>query len=64
MEVDVSTYSTLEDEGWVKIVCRLCGQEWLYPPDLARCFDEEHLLECSYCKGARRRGIRGMYGVR
>lgn len=41
---------TLEDRGYVKVVCRLCGEEWLYPPNLAKGFDSNNGLECAYCK--------------
>lgn len=40
-------------EGYVKVVCRLCGQEWLYPEEMAKQFDSEHGLECAYCRSRR-----------
>lgn len=36
---------------WIKVVCCLCGQEWLYPKQYEREFDAERPLEnCAYCK--------------
>lgn len=36
---------------YIKVVCRLCGSEWLYPKQYEKQFDAEHPLEnCSYCK--------------
>lgn len=46
----MSDYVSLKDRGYVTVVCRICGQEWLYPPEMAKQFDSEHGLECSYCK--------------
>lgn len=36
---------------YIKVVCRLCGSEWLYPKQYEKLFDAEHPLEnCAYCK--------------
>ena len=36
---------------YIKVVCRLCGTEWLYPKQYEKCFDDAHPLEnCAYCK--------------
>ena len=36
---------------YIKVVCRLCGSEWLYPKQYGKEFDAEHPLEnCAYCK--------------
>lgn len=50
-----SVASRLEDEGYVKVRCRLCGEPWLYPPEMAKQFDSNHGLECSYCRRNARR---------
>ena len=44
--------SNLVDEAkYIKVVCRLCGSEWLYPKHYEKEFDVEHPLEnCSYCQ--------------
>jgi hypothetical protein len=51
----MSKIETLEDRGYMKVVCRLCGEEWLYPPNLVEEFDSDHSLECAYCKARKRR---------
>ena len=36
---------------YIKVVCRLCGSEWLYPKQYEQVFDAEHPLDnCAYCK--------------
>lgn len=40
-----------DKEKYIKVVCRLCGAEWLYPKQYEKEFDADHPLEnCSYCK--------------
>lgn len=39
----------IEENGYVKITCRICGEEWLFPPKMAQQFDSEHGFECPYC---------------
>lgn len=40
----------LEEFGYVKVHCRLCGDEYLMPPKMAEQFDSEHAYECIYCR--------------
>lgn len=44
--------SKLEENGYVKVHCRLCGEPWLFPPKMAEQFDADHGLECRYCRKA------------
>lgn len=39
----------IEDNGKVKVNCRICREEWLLPPKLAEQFNSEHGYECPYC---------------
>ena len=40
-----------DETKYIKVVCRLCGTEWLYPKQYEKEFDAEHPLEnCAYCK--------------
>lgn len=35
---------------WFMVVCRTCGQGWLYPLAYKNCFDKDKPLEnCSFC---------------
>ena len=45
--------SKLEQNGYVRVVCRLCGEPWLFPPKMASQFDSEHGFECAYCRRPR-----------
>ena len=40
----------LEEVGYVKVACRLCGDEYLFSPKMAKLFDSEHAYECIYCR--------------
>jgi hypothetical protein len=36
---------------WIKVKCRLCGQEWLYPKRYEKVFNAEYPLEnCGFCR--------------
>ena len=40
-----------DESRYVLVVCRLCGQEWLYPKQYEKEFDSQHPLDnCAYCK--------------
>ena len=39
----------IEDNGFVKVPCRICGSTWLLPPRIAEQFNNEHSYECAYC---------------
>ena len=43
----------LEKPGYVKVRCRICGEPWLYPENMAKQFDSEHGFECIYCRRLR-----------
>lgn len=44
-------YPTYDKTKYIKVTCRLCGQEWLYPKQYEKEFDAEHPLEnCAFCK--------------
>lgn len=44
-------FSSYDREHYIKVVCRTCGKEWLYPKQYEKEFDADHPLEnCSYCK--------------
>lgn len=46
---------------YIKVVCRLCGAEWLYPKRYEKEFDAEHPLEnCAYCKRNLMFGLRNI----
>jgi hypothetical protein len=46
--IDSNSY---DKSKWIKVVCRLCGTEWLYPKQYESLFDAKHPLEnCAYCK--------------
>ena len=43
----------LEAAGYVKVVCRLCGEPWMFPQKIAEGFDADHGFECAYCRRPR-----------
>ena len=43
----------LEEAGYVMVTCRLCGEQWMFPPKMAEQFNSEHGFECSYCRRPR-----------
>lgn len=45
--------SKLEENGYVKVVCRLCGEPWMFPPKMVEQFSAEHGFECAYCRRPR-----------
>lgn len=47
-QIDLPSYDKTE---YIKVTCRLCGTEWLYPKQYEKSFDDKHPLEnCAYCK--------------
>lgn len=44
-----------DENKWFKVVCRLCGQEWLYPLAYKQSFDKDNTLEnCCFCHKSRK----------
>lgn len=51
MDINQPAFLSYDKTKYIKVVCRLCGSEWLYPKQYEKEFDAEHPLEnCSYCK--------------
>lgn len=38
------------DNGFTKVACHLCGEEWLIPNQYVEFISAEHPYECVYCK--------------
>ena len=50
IQIGKDSASKLEENGFVKVRCRLCGEPWLFPPKMAEQFDADHGFECIYCR--------------